>query len=114
MRSIPRKAKIILMWILVFAYSAIVYLTLPYGPIIREKIYKSFPPKILETYPLSHKSLQVKEKLKVLFSAEGEHGLGIYDISAADTLNEIARVAAADSLTGYYEARHVFYLVDKK
>ncbi len=114
MHSIPRKMKIILMWILVFVYSAIVYLTLPYGPLIREKIYKSFPPKILETYPLSHESLQIKEKWKVLFSADGEHGLGIYDISKTDTLNEIARVPADDMVTGYYESRYIFYLVDKQ
>ena len=95
-----------------FVYTAIVYLTLPYGPIIREKIYKSFPPKILETYPIKYPSSQIKEKRGFLFSAEGKQGLGIYDISRPDTMNEVSRVIAGDSVSNFYESRKIFYLVD--
>jgi len=104
--------KKMMLWSLVLVYTAIVYLTLPYGPIIREKIYKSFPPKILESYPLKYQSTQIKEKEKILFSAEGKFGLGIYQLSGHDTINERSRVTAHDAISGFVESRNILYLID--
>lgn len=106
--------KIIISWMLVILFTAIIYLTLPYGPILREKIYKSFPPKIIETYPLKHKSFQIKESWGVLYSAEGEHGVGIYDISKPDSVIEMSRVTSHDTAFSFIEARKIIYLADGK
>ena len=62
-----RKFKVVISWFAVIFFSGIIYFTLPYGPILRENIYKSFPPKIISNAVwLYHwfKALQIRESVR--------------------------------------------------
>jgi VanZ family protein len=99
-------------WIAVLIMTAIIYLTLPYGPLIREKIYKSFQPQILESYLLQHRSFHIKEKNSIFYSAEGVNGIGIYEIIGVDSVQLIQRIAAEIDIQDFIESRKILYAGD--
>ena len=114
MKNTGNIMKIALSWLLVLIFTTIIYVTVPFGPLIRETIYKSFTPKILETYPLKNTAFQIKEKYGTLLSNEGENGFAIYDISNPDSINENYRFKSGDKIHSFFESRNIVYLADGK
>ncbi len=112
MRSRSSTAKKNLAWSAVILFSGIIYLTLPYGPIIREKINKSYPPGIIDQFPLKNPAYQIKENNSTLYTNEGVQGMGVYDISQPGTIREITRIATEDTLQDFIESRKILYLAE--